>query len=315
MILIEKSKAMNFEGAMRGMRNPMNSWDKSDSSFTDFSGMPIYVNELTNEEYEACLGTQGEFTVGENDQDLARRLCTSGSDHGKLARQIFVCVDITAPLYWWKEFDTYKVGTTANSTSTMHKLGSRPLTIGDFSFDEEDGSVDCTDSETQDMIDSLNRKISLWKGYTNSAKNATTPEGKADCNRMAKRVWRRMVQDLPSSFNQTRTVTLDYENLRNIYFARRNHKLTEWHTVCHWIESLPYSFLITEPRLSAKEKHQSELIQALSKDIQESLQVVAELSPTIFIEGAEKLTEALLKIQGILAVAQHRVQSPDPTAN
>lgn len=197
MIKLEKTEVMNFEGAIRGMRNPLNSWDKSDSRFNWESG---------------------EFIIGPNDLSLARKLAKAGSDHRKFLRQIFVSIDITAPLFWWKEFDTYKVGTTANSTSTMHKIHSKE-------FIREDFSIESLDSDELAVIDTLIVTLNNLRSKYNSTKD--------------KRYWRRMIEMLPSSYNQKRTCTLTYENLINIYFARRNHKLHEWHTLCDLIETLP----------------------------------------------------------------------------
>lgn len=189
---------MNLENAMRGARNPMNSWDRSDS----------------------CYGPDGQYVLGENDLSLAVRLCASGSDHRKFIRQIFVSMDITAPLYWWKEFDTYKVGTVANSTSTMHKLHARPLEPSDFS----------TDHLTPASLAEFER----YAAYLETVRQRyVAGRDKAD--------WYDLIQLLPSSYNQMRTVTLNYEVLVHIYFARRNHKLDEWHTLCAAILELPYA--------------------------------------------------------------------------
>ncbi len=198
MITIEKVNVMNLENAIRGARNPMNSWDKSDSYYDN----------------------SGNYILGENDLKLAIKLCKAGSDHRKFMRQIFVSVDITAPLYWWKEFDTYKVGTTANSTSTMHKIHSKPFSITDFS----------TDKMNEESINMLNRVIDLLEELR--AKYNETKD---------KSYWYSMIQLLPSSYNQLRTCTLTYENIRNMYFARRHHKLDEWKKLCQWVETLPYS--------------------------------------------------------------------------
>ena len=198
MIKIERTSVMNFDNAIRGARNPMNSWAKLDSSYNE----------------------NGEFVFGENDLDLARRLAHAGSDHRKFLRQIFVSVDITAPLYWWKEFDTYKVGTVANSCSTMHKIHSKE-------FSREDFSCDRLTPEALDALDSL---IAFLEG-----------ERKKFVETKDKAPWHNMIQLLPSSFNQMRTVTLNYENLISIYYARKSHKLAEWHTLCDWIMSLPYA--------------------------------------------------------------------------
>ncbi len=199
MIKLERTSVMNLENAMRGARNPMNSWEKSDS----------YYNE------------QGEYVYGPEDLAFGRRLCVAGSDHRKFIRQIFVSVDITAPLYWWKEFDTYKVGTVANSCSTMHKIHSKPFERNDFSYDR-------LDEEGMKMLDHL---IVYLEG-----------ERRKFCgDKENRQPWHNMIQLLPSSYNQMRTVTMNYENLINIYYARKSHKLAEWHTLCDWIRSLPYA--------------------------------------------------------------------------
>ncbi|MBO5280123.1 MAG: hypothetical protein J6B55_02760 [Clostridia bacterium] len=198
MIKIERTSVMNFDNAIRGARNPMNSWAKLDS----------YYNE------------NGEFVFGENDLDLARRLAHAGSDHRKFLRQIFVSVDITAPLYWWKEFDTYKVGTVANSCSTMHKIHSKEFSREDFSCDRL----------TPRALEALDALIAFLE--SERQKFVETKD---------KAPWHNMIQLLPSSFNQMRTVTLNYENLISIYYARKSHKLPEWHTLCDWIMSLPYA--------------------------------------------------------------------------
>ena len=198
MIEIKNTSVMNFETAIRGARNPLNSWNRLDS----------------------CFDSEGNFVLGPNDLDLAKRLASAGSDHRKFMRMIFVSVDLNAPLYWWKEFDTYKVGTVANSCSTMHKIHSKPLTREDFSFDK-------MNEESLKMMDSLLEYFeSVRQAYLETKDKA---------------LWYNMIQLLPSSFNQMRTVTLNYENLRNMYFARRSHKLDEWHVFCDWIKSLPYA--------------------------------------------------------------------------
>lgn len=198
MLKIEHIHVMNLENAIRGARNPMNSWEKSDS----------YYNE------------KGEYILGSNDFSLAVRLCRAGTDHRKYLRQVFVSMDITAPLYWWKEFDTYKIGTTANSTSTMHKIHSKPFEISDFSTDhlaEEAKLVFC---HLMEELEALRLKFL----ETND-----------------KNYWYSIIQLLPSGYNQMRTVTLNYENLINIYNARKNHKLMEWHVFCDYVRELPYS--------------------------------------------------------------------------
>ncbi len=199
MIKIERSSVMNFENAIRGARNPLNSWSRMDS----------YYDE------------KGNYILGENDLSLAKKLAHAGSDHRKFLRQIFVSVDITAPLYWWKEFDTYKVGTVANSCSTMHKIHAKAFEREDFSCDRlDEGGLAALDA----LIVYLERE------------RVKFCEDKTD-----KQAWHNMIQLLPSSYNQMRTVSLNYENLINIYYARRTHKLAEWHTLCEWIENLPYA--------------------------------------------------------------------------
>lgn len=198
MIKLERTSVMNLENAMRGARNPLNSWDRSDSAYDD----------------------NGEYILGENDLSLARRLARAGGDHRKYLRMIFVSVDVTAPLYWWKEYDTYKVGTVANSCSTMHKIHSKPFSRDDFSCDRMSPvALECLDS----IIAVLEERRLKFIETKDTA------------------FWHDMIQLLPTSYNQMRTCTLNYENLINIYYARRNHKLPEWHEYCRWIETLPYS--------------------------------------------------------------------------
>ena len=205
----ERTEISSFKPALRGMRNPMNSWDRSDSN--------------------QCI-----HHIGPNDLELAQRLVRAGAEHAKFMRQIEVWVDITAPLYWWKEFDTYKVGTVANSTSTMHKLAAAPITKEMFEFDNEDivvsqGKSICGEWELvfDDYIDDIiNMCENLRLKYLETHN---------------KSYWRALVQILPSALLQTRTVSLSYANLRNIYFQRRNHKLKEWHLFCDWIVTLPYA--------------------------------------------------------------------------
>lgn len=198
MLKTERTSVMNLDNAIRGARNPMNSWAKSDSSYDE----------------------TGRFVLGPADLALAERLGRAGSDHRKFIRQIFVSVDITAPLYWWKEFDTYKVGTVANSTSTMHKLHARPIELADFSADR--------------LTDESRAVLEHYLAWLEQIRQRFVETGE-------KKWWDDLIQLLPSSYQQLRTVTMNYENLHNIYFARRNHKLAEWHTFCDWIRSLPYA--------------------------------------------------------------------------
>lgn len=197
MLKIERDAVMNLDGAIRGARNPMNSWAKSDSFYDE----------------------NGKFVLGPVDIDFGHRLAVSGSDHRKFLRQVFVTVDITAPLYWWKEFDTYKVGTVANSTSTMHKIHAKAFERDDFSHDRlDEGGLALLDA-TVAYLEAERQKFIADKED--------------------RQPWHNMIQMLPSSYNQMRTVTMNYENLINIYYARRNHKLAEWHTLCDWILTLP----------------------------------------------------------------------------
>lgn len=255
----------NFEGSLRGMRNPMNSWDRSDSFFglvsiynddclTDVADAWIKTKEQTDDnyyhllnDYEIWLTNQGILDkcgiddiytvafIGPNDMSLAQKLILAGNEHAKFMRQIFVSVDITAPLYWWKEFDTYKVGTVANSTSTMHKLSAQPITMDMFDFHNLDvivasgtaphssGWEITFEDYAKDIVDMCeNLRLEFL-----ASGNAT--------------YWKMLIEILPSAFLQTRTVTMSYANLRNIYFQRQNHKLKEWHQFCDWIKTLPYA--------------------------------------------------------------------------
>lgn len=221
MIKIENTEVVGWEHAIRGMRNPMNSWEKSDSqTCANCNGC------LPGQECERYKN--GTF-IGPNDLELMTRLRNSGTDHRKFMRMITVYVDITAPLYWWKEFDTYKVGTVANSCSTMHKIHDKEFTMEDFSTEHLYPEV--REAFENTIIKYLNeaRKTYNFLSDTPSKKDA----------------WWQMIQILPTSYNQRRTVMLNYEVLANIYKSRRNHKLDEWHTFCDWIEELPYSELIT----------------------------------------------------------------------
>ena len=198
MIKIVRCSVMNFENAIRGARNPMNSWNRMDSYYDD----------------------EGNFVMGPNDLSLAQRLAKAGSDHRKFIRQIFVSVDFTAPMYWWKEYDTYKVATVANSTSTMHKIASKPFTLDDFSYEHMNEKALASLKAVIAVLEELRLEYLETKDKT---------------------VWYSMIQLLPTSYHQLRTCTLNYETLMNIYYARRNHKLDEWHVVCDWIASLPYA--------------------------------------------------------------------------
>ena len=229
----ENTEVWGFEHALRGMRNPLNSWDKGDSG---------YIDRRFND----------QFYIGKNDLDLAQRLIKAGSEHRKFMRQIFVSVDITAPLYWWKEFDTYKIGTVASSTSTMHKLASTPITLECFEMDD----FEKINLESQDIVFPLEttwkslisdlefcrqkyNKILENKKYLEEIKELEEAE-KAQV--MAKKYWKELIRLLPESWLQKRTITMNYENILNMYRQRKNHKLTEWSkSFCDWVKTLPYA--------------------------------------------------------------------------
>ena len=204
-MIISDTQVYNLEGAVHGVRNPLASWDKSDSG---------YYDEI------------GNFVIGPKDLELMKQLC-GGSEERKFLRQILVCMDVEASLYWWKEFDTYKIGTTANSTSTMHKLASTPITLDCFETDDYDGSLKVRDSQHLDAF---------VRNYVNGLEDLR----KKYLETKDKTYWKELVRWLPEGWLQKRTITLNYEVLIRQYFQRRNHKLTEWHTYCDWIKTLPY---------------------------------------------------------------------------
>ena len=240
MIKIEETKTFGWEAAIRGMRNPMNSWDKSDTHESS-----SYCPSLDH--WEGATEDGFYLFVGDDDLDLMRRLCKAGSDHRKFMRMIVVYCDITAPLYWWKEFDTYKVGTVVNSCSTMHKIHDKEFTIDDFSHEHLMSSGAPTrlnvgktfedESCNELTFDHYGALLGVIKSL-NFARDMYLLHGE-------KKYWWQMIQLLPSSYNQKRTVLLNYEVLTNIYNSRKNHKLDEWHYFCDWIKTLPYSELIT----------------------------------------------------------------------
>lgn len=249
MLKIENTEVMGWEHAIRGMRNPKNSWEKSDSGVCATHG-PAHCADCVYTDCHADdveIGTK--YILGPNDLNLMTTLRNAGTDHRKFMRMITVYLDITAPLYWWKEFDTYKVGTVANSCSTMHKIADKEFTLADFScehLDREpyhrnwiesvivDEDITSPHKVWMTPFDVLRCTIEMLNAYR---ENYLETKDKQD--------WWQMIQLLPSSYNQRRTVMLNYEVLANIYKSRRNHKLDEWHTFCDWIESLPYSELIT----------------------------------------------------------------------
>ena len=226
MLKIENFEVFGWEHAIRGMRNPKNSWEKSDSGWE-----PQFDTEQGP--------VSGEFVIGPKDLDLMTRLRNAGTDHRKFMRMIVVYVDITAPLYWWKEFDTYKIGTVANSCSTMHKIHAKEFDVNDFSHEHVE---ELTGDDYNMSYDFLLRTVDILNYYRK--KFLETGD---------KVYWWQLIQLLPSSYNQKRTVMLNYEVLANIYKSRRNHKLDEWHTFCDWIKTLPYSELITGENKEVKD--------------------------------------------------------------
>lgn len=290
MIKFENTEVVGWEAAIRGMRNPMNSWDKSDSGYCETNG-PNHCSACEHTNFcnasEADIGTK--YIIGPNDLDLMKRLRNAGTDHRKFMRMITVYVDITAPLYWWKEFDTYKVGTVANSCSTMHKIASKEFTLEDFSCEElisdwvgdnnesmyywrpKGMSIDLFASPLQGLeviIGLLNANRMRYFKICDQLGNDTTHDEMITLQNLKKKYWWQMIQLLPSSYNQKRTVMLNYEVLANIYKSRKGHKLDEWsehpcittkaeewgQTVylgfCDWIKTLPYSEMITGESLS-----------------------------------------------------------------
>ena len=233
MIKIENAEVLGWEAAIRGMRNPLNSWDKSDSD----NSCPMSYD---NGGCDCCDYCSINFQVGPNDKDLMKRLRNAGTDHRKFMRMITVYVDITAPLYWWKEFDTYKVGTVANSCSTMHKIATKEFTLDDFSHEHllRDNSVTVHYVENDFRILNNTQWFMLTVDLLNSMREAYLETKN-------KVYWWQMIQLLPSSYNQKRTVMLNYEVLANMYKSRKNHKLDCWRELCEWIKTLPYAELIT----------------------------------------------------------------------
>lgn len=261
----DRTNTYNLEGAIHGMRNPMSSWKRSDSYFgivdiydsdvltdvcdtwleykgislEDYDKLDEYIKWLnnngilsTNDNYE---GLYNVAFLGPNDLTLAQKLVLAGDEHAKFMRQIFVSVDITAPLYWWKEFDTYKVGTVANSTSTMHRLSAEPITMNMFEFDNLDVVVDTYTSPHG------GESIRIFSDYAEDIVDMCENLRLKFIETGDAAYWKALIQILPNAYLQTRTVTMSYANLRNIYFQRQHHKLTEWHEFCGWIQTLPYS--------------------------------------------------------------------------
>lgn len=245
MLKIENVEVMGWEAAIRGMRNPMNSWEKSDSYRYSGKGPSLEEAGLI----DPLTGCNSGFEIGDNDLKLMTTLRNAGTDHRKFMRMIAVYMDITAPLYWWKEFDTYKVGTVANSCSTMHKIAAKEFTLDDFSCEH------LYSAEDEDCDEDLLLEVGPFsvlgttkyspKGVLGIVIKALNIYRELYLETKDKGFWWQMIQLLPSSYNQKRTIMLNYEVLANMYKSRKNHKLDEWHTFCDWIETLPYAELIT----------------------------------------------------------------------
>lgn len=232
MIKIEKTETSGWETAIRGMRNPLNSWDKSDSRYCDgyCDSQGCYDCAYYRDGGECAHPApypedRAGYIIGPADLGLMKKLAASGNDHGKFLRMILVTADLTAPLYWWKEYDTYKVGTVANSCSTMHKIQAKEFTLADFSNEH-------LEEDNQMILGLVIEQLNAARRVFNTTQD--------------KEEWWQMIQLLPSSYNQKRTVLLNYAVLKNIYHSRKNHKLDEWREFCRWIEGLPHSELITE---------------------------------------------------------------------
>lgn len=253
MIKIENTEVVGWEPAIRGMRNPLNSWEKSDSGYGCGNDKEYFCDECSSSFH--CPSREKTYNIGPNDLALAKRLRNAGTDHRKFMRMITVYVDIVAPLYWWKEFDTYKVGTVANSCSTMHKIQAKEFTLDDFSCEHliTNKDPDCYDASYHWYSESANTNL-----YAAPLDGLKVIIGILNANREAyletknKEYWWQLIQLLPSSYNQRRTVMLNYEVLANIYKSRRNHKLDEWHVFCEWIENLPYSELIIGEKVESE---------------------------------------------------------------
>lgn len=265
MIKLENTEVMGWEAAIRGMRNPMNSWGKTDSNpgCEIVTGSHEFCKECDhaidiNGNIACDNGNKPDYVLGWNDYDLMKRLRNAGTDHRKYLRMITVYVDITAPLYWWKEFDTYKIGTVANSCSTMHKITSKPFAKEDFSyehlckvrdelmtdFNEFIGIENKEHSSPYRALNDVIEELNQWRDFYIYYKNKPAKDIKKH-NENLKTIWWQMIQLLPSSYNQKRTVMLNYEVLANMYKSRKGHKLDEWKDLCTWVKALPYSELIT----------------------------------------------------------------------
>ena len=252
MIKLEKFKVVGWEHAIRGMRNPMNSWERSDTGWVPYKDMDDMFDD-TKSVLEEDFEWHSKKVIGPNDHELMMKLAKGGPVHAKYRRMITVYVDITAPLYWWKEFDTYKVGTVANSCSTMHKIHAKEFTLDDFSCEHLiDGIVAAKNPNGIDEHSKIaTNPLNVLRGVIDSLNCCRlayleSKDGRTQFDAIdAKDYWEQMIQLLPSSYNQKRTVMLNYEVLHGIYISRKNHKLDEWREMCAWIEKLPYSEIIT----------------------------------------------------------------------
>lgn len=259
MIKIENAEVVGWEHAIRGMRNPKNSWDRSDSGYGCKSGVKSGLCEKYGDCFEGCPlleSDEDDFILGPNDHKLSMSLSSAGPVHAKYRRMVTVYLDITAPLYWWKEFDTYKVGTVANSCSTMHKIHDKEFTLEDFSCEH----LYSYDSELEDYLDECaGSTVYLKLSNPEHVLNITIETLNYYRNRFIetkeKKYWWQMIQLLPSSYNQRRTIMLNYEVLANIYKWRKDHKLDEWREFCRWIETLPYSEIITNENIVTAGDH------------------------------------------------------------
>lgn len=276
MLKFEHTEVVGWEAAIRGMRNPLNSWDKSDS---DIGFGRVFCCDCGCKDMEPCR--QNCVDIGKNDLDLMLRLRDAGTDHRKFMRMLVVYVDITAPLYWWKEFDTYKVGTVANSCSTMHKIADKEFTLEDFSCEHLDDLIVSGTEPLMSSMDILNATIKILnahrEAYIDLGNKLKTLhfnelEKRAEMVNLQKQHWWQMIQLLPSSYNQKRTVMLSYEVLANIRKSRKGHKQDEWRVdFMNWIESLPYSFLITGQDPGFTSLDMNEIGQKLQKGMIEGL--------------------------------------------
>ena len=291
MIKLENTEVLGWEHAIRGMRNPMNSWEKSDSGI----GCSVdFVDRICAEcdRSTPCVMEQ-KVVLGPNDHDLMMRLAKGGPVHAKYRRMITVYVDITAPLYWWKEFDTYKVGTVANSCSTMHKIAAKEFTLEDFSCEH---LMDMQEQEALIFYSSNVPEIFDFKGVMEQTISSLNNARQLYLETKDKKYWWQMIQLLPSSYNQRRTVMLNYEVLTGIYLSRKNHKLDEWHTFCDWIEGLPYSEIIVGERsddTGMTDEEKDKLFEEINKILKteypkldsDTLQVIHEKAEEILEEG------------------------------